>query len=73
MKRRGEGTLTSIGGCRVSVSRRIEAQLERVFAVLADPARHPRSDGSEMVRDGRGNQPVGAVGDVFQSRGPVTA
>jgi uncharacterized protein YndB with AHSA1/START domain len=68
VKGRGENNLTSIGGCRVSVSRRIEAPVEGVFAVIADPARHPSFDGSEMVRDGRGNRPVGAVGDVFTMR-----
>ena len=34
----------------VSVSRRIEAPAERLFALLADSANHPLIDGSGMVR-----------------------
>lgn len=54
--------------CTVSVSRRIDAPAAQVFAVLADPARHPSFDGSGMLRDAGGNDPVGAVGDAFVVR-----
>src|SRR5580658_1794920 len=57
--------VTSPGDATVSVTRRIEAPVERVFAVLSDPARHPSFDGSDMLRDGSANQPIQAVGDAF--------
>ena len=41
--------MTMADGC-VSVSRRIEAPAERLFALLADSANHPLIDGSGMVR-----------------------
>jgi hypothetical protein len=34
----------------VAVSRRIQAAAEDLFAVLADPSRHPGLDGSGMLR-----------------------
>lgn len=49
----------------VSVSRRIPAPASRIFAVLADPARHPEIDGSGMVRAARTPRPVHGVGDSF--------
>jgi len=49
----------------VSVTRRIEAPVDEVFARLIDPSRHPSFDGSGMLRDGSGNKPVTAIGDVF--------
>jgi uncharacterized protein YndB with AHSA1/START domain len=49
----------------VSVSRVIGAPPDAVFALLADPARHPSFDGSGMVRDGSGNPVISAVGDTF--------
>jgi uncharacterized protein YndB with AHSA1/START domain len=49
----------------VSVSRAIHAPASRIFAVLADPARHPEIDGSGMVRDAIDPRPVGGVGDAF--------
>ncbi len=49
----------------VSVTRTIHAPAERIFAVLADPARHPEIDGSGMLRAARSSQPVRALGDVF--------
>jgi hypothetical protein len=52
----------------VSVTRRIEAPAARVFAILADPARHPEIDGSGMVREATGAGPVRAVGDTFGMR-----
>jgi uncharacterized protein YndB with AHSA1/START domain len=57
------------GDCRpVSVSRRIEAPAEVLFAVLADPARHPGIDGSGMLVRADGNPVIGAVGDTFTVR-----
>jgi hypothetical protein len=49
----------------VSVSRRIQAPAAELFAVLADPARHPGIDGSGMLRRPGGSQTIGGVGDVF--------
>jgi hypothetical protein len=49
----------------VSVSRRIGAPAEVVFAVLADPARHPDIDGSGMLMRAVWRPPVGRVGDTF--------
>ncbi len=52
----------------VSVSRRICAQAQLIFGVLADPARHPEFDGSGMVRRGGSTALVGKVGDVFSMK-----
>jgi uncharacterized protein YndB with AHSA1/START domain len=41
----------------VSVSRHIAAPAEAIFAVLADPARHPEIDGSGTVRVARPRGP----------------
>jgi uncharacterized protein YndB with AHSA1/START domain len=49
----------------VSVSRRIQAPAAELFAVLADPARHPGIDGSGMLRRPGDLATIGAVGDVF--------
>jgi hypothetical protein len=46
------------------VSRTIEAAREAVFAVLADPTRHPDIDGTGWLR-GSTDQPITAVGQVF--------
>ena len=53
---------------RIVVSRRIDAPAARVFALLADPARHARIDGSGTVRSAVTPGPVGAVGDRFRMR-----
>jgi uncharacterized protein YndB with AHSA1/START domain len=53
---------------RIEVTRRIEAPARLVFGVIADPAQHPSYDGTGMVRDGTGNEVVGAVGDGFRTR-----
>ena len=50
---------------RVSISRRIRARPQEIFAVLADPNRHAEIDGSGMVREAIGAVPVSGVGDVF--------
>jgi uncharacterized protein YndB with AHSA1/START domain len=52
----------------VSVSRRIEAPAEQIFALLADPDRHAEFDGSGMLRGAEGAQPITAVGDRFLMR-----
>lgn len=49
----------------VEVTRRIPAPAPRLFAMLADPARHPELDGSGMLRRALDPQPVRGVGDVF--------
>ncbi len=49
----------------VTVSRRIDAPAERLFAVLADPASHPQVDGSGMLKEALASKPITAVGDVF--------
>jgi uncharacterized protein YndB with AHSA1/START domain len=49
----------------VSVSRRIEASPERLFALVADTANHPLIDGSGMVREPAPGVRVSRPGDVF--------
>ena len=49
----------------VSVSRRIAAPADQIFAVLADPARHMELDGSAMLRGDVDATPIAGVGDVF--------
>jgi Protein of unknown function (DUF664) len=52
--------------CRpVSVTRTIKAAAEELFAVLADPARHPDIDGSGMLRSAVSDSPIVGVGDTF--------
>jgi hypothetical protein len=50
---------------KVAVSRRIQAPAEAIFALLADPGRHPDIDGSGMLRTGATNTVVSGVEDVF--------
>ena len=45
----------------VSVSRRIQAPAAELFAVLADPARHPGIDGSGMLREAGGTALISGV------------
>ena len=49
----------------LSVSRRIEAPVEQLFALLADSANHPLIDGSGMVREPAPAVKVSGTGDVF--------
>jgi hypothetical protein len=49
----------------VRVSRRITAPAGRIFAILADPARHLDIDGSGMLRGIVSGTAVSGVGDVF--------
>jgi uncharacterized protein YndB with AHSA1/START domain len=51
--------------CRVTVSRRIEADAATIFAILADPTRHTEIDGSEMLRGALTDSVVTGVGDDF--------
>lgn len=53
----------------VTVSRRISAPAEVLFAILADPARHPEIDGSGMLRaaDG-GPRTLSKPGETFAMR-----
>ena len=60
--------MSAENGRPVSVSRRIEAPAEELFAVLADPARHPGIDGSGMLREAGGNPVISGVGDSFAVR-----
>jgi uncharacterized protein YndB with AHSA1/START domain len=56
-----ESTATGV----VSVSRRIPAPADRIFAVLADPDRHTELDGSGMLRGPEDASPITGVGDRF--------
>ncbi len=49
----------------LSVSRRIEAPAEQLFALLADSSNHPLIDGSAMVREPAPAVRVSGTGDVF--------
>ena len=49
----------------ISISRRIPAPADQLFALLANPARHPEIDGSGMVREAVAPRPLTAVGDNF--------
>ena len=49
----------------VSVSRRIEAPADRLFALLADSANHPLIDGSGMVREPAPANRLSRTGDWF--------
>lgn len=49
----------------VSVSRRIEAPAEQLFALMAYSANHPLIDGSGMVRQPSPSAVVSGVGDAF--------
>jgi uncharacterized protein YndB with AHSA1/START domain len=50
----------------VSVSRRIEASPDRLFALLAESANHPLIDGSGMVREAAPAVRLSGTGDVFR-------
>ena len=50
---------------QIEVSRVVEAPIERVFALLADPDRHPDLDGSGTLRASRTHTVITEVGDVF--------
>jgi polyketide cyclase/dehydrase/lipid transport protein len=50
----------------VSVSTTINAPLDAVFAVLADPTTHQAIDGTGWVRESLDGKPVTEVGQVFR-------
>lgn len=49
----------------ISVTRVVEASPERIFAVLADPARHTELDGSGLLRGLVEGSTLTGVGDEF--------
>ena len=49
----------------VAVSRRISAPAHDIFAVLANPVRHPEFDGSQSLRGAGSAAVISGVGDVF--------
>jgi uncharacterized protein YndB with AHSA1/START domain len=49
----------------ITVSRTISAPVERVFALLADPDRHPDIDDTGAVRHSRSHFVISGVGEVF--------
>jgi hypothetical protein len=52
----------------VAVSRRIEAPAATIFAILADPGRHPDIDGSRMLCEPVDPRPLRQAGDTFVMR-----
>ena len=50
---------------RVSVSRRIAAPADAIYAIVSDPAGHVRIDGSGMLEAAADARPLTAVGDTF--------
>jgi uncharacterized protein YndB with AHSA1/START domain len=53
---------------QITVSRSIDAPIERIFAMLADPDTHPRYDGSGSVRESETHVVLSDVGDMFTMR-----
>jgi uncharacterized protein YndB with AHSA1/START domain len=54
-----------VSDTHISVSDTVDAPIERVFALLADPDRHPDLDGSGTVRASDTHLAITEVGDVF--------
>jgi uncharacterized protein YndB with AHSA1/START domain len=52
----------------VSATRDVAAPAERVFELVADPARQPAWDGNDNLAEAAADQRVRAVGDVFTTR-----
>ncbi len=52
----------------ISVSRKIPASADVVFALLADPTKHPEMDGSAMLRSATSSGLITGVGDTFTMR-----
>ena len=50
---------------RVSVTRRVAAPADVIYALVTDPAGHVRIDGSGMLEAAPDARPVTAVGDTF--------
>ena len=55
------GTTTEV----MTVTRRIDAPVETVFAVLTDPAHHAAIDGTGWVREPLDGDEIAGVGQVF--------
>jgi len=55
----------SVSDTSISVTATIDAPVERVFPLLADPDRHPDFDGSGMVRHSETHLAITELGDVF--------
>lgn len=51
---------------QLKVSGEVPASPEKVFALLADPARHPEIDGAGMLRGLATGGPLTGVGDTFR-------
>jgi hypothetical protein len=49
----------------VSVAKEIPAPADFVFALLADPSKHPEIDGSGMLREATSRGQISGVGDTF--------
>jgi hypothetical protein len=49
----------------VAVSRRIRAPAGEIFEILANPARHPEFDGSDMLRGAVTPTMICGLGDIF--------
>ena len=49
----------------VEASRKVSAGAERIFELIADPARQPEWDGNDNLDEAPTDQRVRAVGDVF--------
>lgn len=49
----------------VSVTKEIPAPAEIVFALLADPTKHPEIDGSGMLRSATSGGTISGIGDTF--------
>jgi uncharacterized protein YndB with AHSA1/START domain len=49
----------------VKASREIEASAERIFELIADPAKQPQWDGNDNLEEAPTGQRVRAAGDVF--------
>ena len=49
----------------VSASREVEASSQRLFELIADPARQPRWDGNDNLSEAPSRQRVRSLGEVF--------
>jgi len=52
----------------VTAAREIAARPERIFELIADPARQPEWDGNDNLKDAAPGQRVRGVGDIFTMR-----
>jgi uncharacterized protein YndB with AHSA1/START domain len=61
----GPDTIDGVSDTQISVTATVDAPVERVFALLADPDRHPDIDGSGTVRASHTHLAITEEGDVF--------